>query len=655
MYLEHFRLNLKPFQIDTDQRFLYLSEQHQEALAVLRYGILFNRGILVLTGDVGTGKTILIRTLVETLGPDIHTAVLSDPSLRGLDFFNFMASAIGMEANFKTRGEFLISFGNFLDSLFASDHKALLILDEAQYIDPIQLEEIRILSDLERKDNQRLNIFFVGQNEFNSVIADNRLRALNQRISSHYHLEPLNLKEASDYVQHRLKVAGCHRPLFTPSALKKIYGLTKGYPRLINILCDLCLLTAFVKGLHEINPAMVEESAAELMHPSQLNEQKHSSSENKSRFDSALNADSQQSAAPKTLPVVATQRTQQLDPAEPPKPFALSLPSSLRKPAYLFAVVVLLPAIVWFNFKEDQSHGRQESSLSQTFNQGNQTKADVKRIQSSTTDKRLGEPQIEHVPKKEPAASAYKIPTEQLLMNTAAGPPDQFASPMVVPPTIRPEGIAPPPLRTPTNEPAVELPAEDSSQAVSQPENLLSQEPAISTHHDSPLKSTVETKANRSVDQSQSTTAVQHNVSNLKPLAEERPINTDPATQITRTNEFSSPVLRPDEIAASDEKAGAVIIVSNTPPLSVIPVTSEANSLPVPSAKKGGTETVVTEVASSRPATASTPVDAPGDIESDQAKKTDFGDVPSQSVSESDPSAIIDFVIIKRARQLGDQ
>jgi len=306
MYLEHFRLNLKPFQIDTDQRFLYLSEQHQEALAVLRYGILFNRGILVLTGDVGTGKTILIRTLVETLGPDIHTAVISDPSLRGLDFFNFLASAIGMEANFKTRGEFLISFGNFLDSLFASDHKALLILDEAQYIDPIQLEEIRIFSDLERENNKRLNIFFVGQNEFNLMLMDTRLRALKQRISSHYHLEPLSLKETSDYVQHRLKVAGCDRPLFIPSALEEIFEITNGYPRLINILCDLCLLSAFVKDLYEIDPAIVKESAAELMHPNQLNEQYVGPSKNKPISAHTSDAEIQRPLAPENIRVEPT-------------------------------------------------------------------------------------------------------------------------------------------------------------------------------------------------------------------------------------------------------------------------------------------------------------------------------------------------------------
>ena len=343
MYLEHFRLSLKPFQINTDQRFLYLSEQHQEALAVLRYGVLFNRGVLVLTGDVGTGKTILIRRLVEILGPEVRTAVISDPSLRGLDFFNFMAHAIGMETDFKTKGEFLISFGNFLDSLFAVNQKALLILDEAQYFDPIQLEEIRILSDLERENNNRLNLFFVGQNEFNSMIAQNRLRALKQRISSHYHLEPLTLKETSDYVRYRLKVAGCHRPLFDPSALKKIFELTNGYPRLINILCDLCLVTALAKGLYEIDPAMVTESAAELMHPSQLNEKKHRPSEDKPKFDSALNADTQRSAASKTLPLVTNQTTKQLAPPEPPKPFALLLPTFLRKPAFLFALVALLP------------------------------------------------------------------------------------------------------------------------------------------------------------------------------------------------------------------------------------------------------------------------------------------------------------------------
>jgi general secretion pathway protein A len=589
MYLEHFRLNLKPFQIDTDQRFLYLSEQHQEALAILRCGILFNRGVLVLTGDVGTGKTILVRTLVETLGPEAHTAVISDPSLRGLDFFNFMAHEIGMETDFNTKGEFLIGFSHFLDSLFEANQNALLILDEAQYLDPSQLEEIRILSDLERENNKRLNIFFVGQNEFNSMIADNRLRALKQRIASHYHLEPLNLKETRDYVRHRLKVAGCHRPLFTPSALKKIFGLTKGYPRLINVLCDLCLLSAFVKDLYEIDPAIVEESAAELMHPSQLNEKNFSPSEYKPLFDSLHHADTQQSAAPKPLPEATTQTTKRSEPPERPKPFALFMQTFLGKPAYLFAVVVLLPALVWFTFKDDQSHSRQASSPSKKSRQESQTDAEVKLIPSSPASNRLDAPQMEHVQTQEPSVSAYKIPPERPLVTTAAVQPDQFASPMVVPSTVKPEGLATPASKFYQDAPAVELPEEDRSKDVARPENLLTQESSLSTHHDSPLKSTDET------------------------------------------------------------------IFSKARPLSAIPVTSETDSLPVPSAKRAGTEPVAAEVASTRSAPASAPADAPSEINSDQATKSDFVDVPSPSPSESDPSAIINFVLKKRSRQLDSQ
>lgn len=655
MYLEHFRLSLRPFQIDTDQRFLYLSEQHQEALAVLRYGILFNRGVLVLTGDVGTGKTILIRRLVETLGPEVHTAVISDPSLRGLDFFNFVAHAIGIKTNFRTKGEFLIGFSNFLDSLFAANQKALLILDEAQYIDLNQLEEIRILSDLECENNNRLNVFFVGQNEFNSVIADNRLRALTQRISSHYHLEPLTLKETNDYVRYRLKVAGCHRPLFAPSALKMIFGFTKGYPRLVNILCDLCLVSAFAKGLYEIDPTIVEESAAELMYPSQLNEKNHSPSENKPKIDHASHADIQTSAAPKPLPVAANETTKQLEPRERPKFFALFLQTFLRKPAYLVAVVLLLPAIVWFNLKEDQGHRRQESSPSQEFHQENQTKADAKVIPSSTIDKRVGEAQMEHVQTVEPAVSASKIPTEPQLMNAATTPPDQFASPMMAPPTAKPERIEAPPLKFSPDVQAVKLPSEDRSEDVAQHENPLSQESSLSTHDNSPSKSTVENKPKRPVDQSPSTAADQHNLSDLKPLVADRPIHTDPATHSERTDGSPTPIVKPDEIAVSDERMGAVDIVSNARLLSTIPVTSETDPLFVPSTKKGGTESVATEATPTLPVTATMPAEVPNEIELDQATTSDFVDIPSQPASESDPSAIIDFVIRKRSRQLDTQ
>jgi len=307
MYLSHFHLNRRPFQINTDQRFLYLSEKHQEALAILRYGVLDNRGILVLTGDVGTGKTFLVNKLFEILGPEFHTTMISDPSLRGLDFFNYVAHSFGIETESKNKCQFLINFSNFLDRLFKANRQALLVIDEAQNIDPIQLEEIRILSDLERENNKRMNIFFVGQDEFNVMLMDTRLRALKQRITTSYHILPLNFEETGLYVRHRLKVAGCERPLFTPSALKKIFEHTKGYPRLINIICDHCLLSAFVKDLSEIGPTIVKESADDMMHPSQLNVQNLCLSENKPRLANIPNTDTQPPAPPETIQMVPTE------------------------------------------------------------------------------------------------------------------------------------------------------------------------------------------------------------------------------------------------------------------------------------------------------------------------------------------------------------
>ena len=256
---------------------------------------------------------------------------------------------------------------------------------------------------------------------------------------------------------------------------------------------------------------------------------------------------------------------------------------------------------------------------------------------------------------EEPAVSAFKIPTEPQLINTAAATPDQFASPRVVPPTVGPEGIAIPPSKISQDAPAVESPAEDSSEDVTQPENLVSQESFLSTHHDSPLKVTAENKANRSIDQSSSAIAVQHDLSNLKPLEEERPIHTDPATHMKKTNHLTSPNLRPDEIGASDRKMGSADIVSDARPLSTIPVSVETESLPLPFEEKGGTESVAAEVTSTLSATVSTPVEGSSEIKSDQATKSAFVDVPSQSASENNPSAIIDFVIRKRSRQLGNQ
>ena len=170
MYLDHYNLRLKPFQISTDPRFLWLGEKHKEALAVLKYGILDNKGFLLLTGDVGTGKTTLLHALVDSLGDDVLVAMISDPGLAKMDFFKFVADSFGMDKNFRSKGEFLISLKNYLLEVYRQNKQALLIIDECQHLNQKLLEEVRLLSNIEKQNAKLINIFFVGQSEFNEII-----------------------------------------------------------------------------------------------------------------------------------------------------------------------------------------------------------------------------------------------------------------------------------------------------------------------------------------------------------------------------------------------------------------------------------------------------------------------------------------------------
>ncbi len=198
MYLSHYNFERKPFQISSDPRFLWHGEKHSEALATLRYGVLDNKGFLLLTGDVGTGKTTLINTLVGSLGEDVIHAAVPDPSLEKLDFFNYIAAAFGMDRVFSSKGEFLIHFGRFLNQAHAEKNKVLLIIDEAQMLSQELLEEIRLLSNIEREDVKLVNIFDVGQNEFNEILADPRNIAVRQRLTTNYNISPLSCEESGE-------------------------------------------------------------------------------------------------------------------------------------------------------------------------------------------------------------------------------------------------------------------------------------------------------------------------------------------------------------------------------------------------------------------------------------------------------------------------
>ncbi len=264
MYLYHYGLKEKPFQISTDPKFLWLGEKHKEALATLKYGVQDNRGFLLMTGDVGTGKTTLINSLLGGLGDDTIVATIFDPGLDKLDFFNFIANAFDLGFNFSSKAAFLVLFTNFLYKNHALNRKVLLIIDESQRLNHELLEEIRLLSNIEKQDTKLLTIFFVGQNEFNDIVLENRNRALRQRITINYSIDALTHEETGQYIFHRLSVAGTHREVFNPGAVREVYKFSEGYPRLINIICDHALLTGYVQGKRTITAEIVKECGKEL-------------------------------------------------------------------------------------------------------------------------------------------------------------------------------------------------------------------------------------------------------------------------------------------------------------------------------------------------------------------------------------------------------
>ena len=281
MYLSHYNLKRKPFQISTDPEFLWMGEKHKEALAVLKYGILDNRGFLLLTGDVGTGKTTLVHALINSLGKNTLAAMIPDPDLELFDFLKYIAVSFKMDQSFRSKGEFLIEFRKFLIEMHSNGRKVLLIIDEAQRLDHEQLDEVRVLSNIEAQNTKLLNIFFVGQDEFNDILLENKNRALRQRITINYNIDPLTESEAGAYVRYRMKTAGSRESVFDAGSLREIHLFSKGYPRLINIICDHALLTGYVRGIRQITSDIVAECALELkIQPSQGEQEKPAVKEN---------------------------------------------------------------------------------------------------------------------------------------------------------------------------------------------------------------------------------------------------------------------------------------------------------------------------------------------------------------------------------------
>jgi type II secretory pathway predicted ATPase ExeA len=272
MYLSHFNLQEKPFKISTDPKFLWLGEKHKEALETLRYGILYDDGYVVVTGDVGTGKTTLASALVNDLSDKVVIGKVPYPNVDILDFLKLISTAYGMSDHFQSEGSFLALFEVFLRSSFTTGKKVVLIIDEAQNLSQRHLEELLHLSNIEEKGIRLLTIVFVGQNEFNDILLEDSNKALRQRVVINYNLAPLTQDETRQYILHRLKVAQCQREIFTSEAIQHIFLFSQGIPRLINIVCDLALLTTYFESGEIVQPETVGQCVERLRLPNEKTE-----------------------------------------------------------------------------------------------------------------------------------------------------------------------------------------------------------------------------------------------------------------------------------------------------------------------------------------------------------------------------------------------
>lgn len=284
MYTKYYGLAKKPFALTPDPAVVFMSETHQEGLAILKYGILSKKCFLVLTADVGSGKTTLLQALVSSLEQDVHLCLLNNPILYRDEFFSYIAKKLGLHWD-GNKAMFLIEFGNLLKQCYEKDERVLLIFDEAHVLPVDLLEEIRLLSNLEEKGQDVLSIFLVGQPELNERMSDDRLLPLRQRIGIRFHLSTFTLEETRQYILFRLRHAGArHFNIFSEEAIAAIHRVSKGTPRLINIICDHALLTGFAEGVPVIGAELIEESVNDLHFPGEGTPLPVSRSEKKYRW-----------------------------------------------------------------------------------------------------------------------------------------------------------------------------------------------------------------------------------------------------------------------------------------------------------------------------------------------------------------------------------
>jgi general secretion pathway protein A len=267
MYTSFFGLNEKPFSISPDPRYLFMSERHTEALAHLMYGVRESGGFIQLTGEVGTGKTTLVRSLLQQLPDTADVALILNPQLSKNEFLSTICEELGIQLPDKANSiKALVNALNvYLLENHSRAHRTILIVDEAQNLRLDVLEQVRLLTNLETTKQKLLQIILIGQPELRDLLSRNDMRQLAQRVTGRYHLEPLSQHETQVYIDHRLKVAGAVGPIFSKASKKELYRLSHGVPRRINVIADRALLGAFTREVREITPKLLRKAGAEVL------------------------------------------------------------------------------------------------------------------------------------------------------------------------------------------------------------------------------------------------------------------------------------------------------------------------------------------------------------------------------------------------------
>ncbi|KUG24427.1 hypothetical protein ASZ90_005757 [hydrocarbon metagenome] len=267
MYAAFFGLKENPFSLSPDARYLFLSEQHRDALNCLIYGIKEKKGFVLISGDIGTGKTTICRSLINSLDDSVESALIFNTAISDLELLETVLNEYGIDfkGESMTRKNYIDVLNDFLLKNFAAGKSAVLLIDEAQNLSHSVLEQVRMLSNLETETEKLIQIILIGQPELNNTLMLPALRQLNERITVRYDLKPLSSPEVREYIQYRLKVAqGPGSLKFTSGAYNLIYSFTEGIPRRINALCDRSLLIAYTKNVSKINRKIVNLAAHDI-------------------------------------------------------------------------------------------------------------------------------------------------------------------------------------------------------------------------------------------------------------------------------------------------------------------------------------------------------------------------------------------------------